>query len=186
MAAVFEVGKSYEANDPGYNPITVLRRTDKTIWVDNDQSKWRMRISHDADGNEMVTDSSVPYRWRDALTYKASWVIEEERTEKRSYQMSNGLTPKMKLGTTQTMEWNKEENIMITDLSTLVCESKDGSYVHVGKVDNMFIVYYTEPKWQITSPQEAVETLEEVAGVVASLLSNYPNAGFQLTPCLTE
>lgn len=73
---VFEVGKYYEANDPGYDPIKILRRTDKTVWVDNGQSKWRMRIKYDRNGNEMVTDSSVPSKWRDAFTYKASWCVE--------------------------------------------------------------------------------------------------------------
>ncbi len=74
--AIFEVGKSYEANDPGFDPITVTRRTDKTIWVDNGQCKWRMRVWHDVSGNEMATDSSVPPRWRDAFTYSARWATE--------------------------------------------------------------------------------------------------------------
>lgn len=71
----FEVGHSYEANDPGYDPIKILRRTGKTIWVDNGQAKWSMRVKRDENGNEMVTDSSVPVRWRDAFTYKANWEV---------------------------------------------------------------------------------------------------------------
>ena len=74
--AIFEVGKSYEANDTGYDPITVTRRTDKTIWVDNGSASWRMRIKHDKDGNEIVTDSSVPVKWRDAFTYSSKWIYE--------------------------------------------------------------------------------------------------------------
>lgn len=74
--AIFEVGKSYEANDPCYDPITVTRRTEKTIWVDNGQSKWRMRVWHNANGDEMATDSSVPPKWRDAFTYSSKWIYE--------------------------------------------------------------------------------------------------------------
>jgi len=70
---VFEVGKSYEANDPNYDPITITRRTDKTVWVDNGRGQWSMRIRHDKDGNEIVTDSSVPPKWRDIFTYSSKW-----------------------------------------------------------------------------------------------------------------
>lgn len=73
---IFEIGKSYEANDPCYDPITVTRRTDKTIWVDSGSASWRMRIKHDNDGNEIVTDSSAPRKWRDVFTYSSRWVCE--------------------------------------------------------------------------------------------------------------
>ena len=67
----FEVGRSYRPYAFEFDPITVLRRTEKTIWVDNGQTKWRMRVQQDADGNEFVVDSAVPKRWRDAFTYSA-------------------------------------------------------------------------------------------------------------------
>ena len=76
MSEVFVVGKSYEAYDSGYDPITIKRRTDKTVWVENSSASWRMRIRHDKDGNEIVTDSSVPYKWRDAFTYSSRWVAD--------------------------------------------------------------------------------------------------------------
>lgn len=71
MARMFEVGKSYYCNDSGFNPITVIRRTDKTIWVDNTENKWRMRIKHDINGNEYVCDSLAPHGYRDIFTYTA-------------------------------------------------------------------------------------------------------------------
>lgn len=71
--AIFEVGKSYEANDPGYDPITITKRTEKTVWVNNGSASWKMRINHDNNGNEFVTDSSVPPKWREAFTYSAKW-----------------------------------------------------------------------------------------------------------------
>ena len=71
MAKKFEVGKSYEPYQREFDPITVLRRTEKTIWVDNGQAAWRMRIRKDRCGNEFAIDSSVPANWRDAFTYEA-------------------------------------------------------------------------------------------------------------------
>ena len=71
MARVFEIGKQYRPYQAEFDPITVLRRTDKTIWVDNGQTKWAMRIKRDENGNEYAVDSSVPMNWRDAFTYSA-------------------------------------------------------------------------------------------------------------------
>lgn len=61
MSTKFEVGKTY-ARDGQY--IRVTKRTEKTIWVDNDQHTWRMRIRHDRAGDEYVADSTVPLRHR--------------------------------------------------------------------------------------------------------------------------
>jgi len=72
----FEVGKQYEPNDRGFDPIRIERRTDKTVWVDKDGCKWRMRIKRDKDGNEYVCDSSVPPKWRDAFIYQAKYMAE--------------------------------------------------------------------------------------------------------------
>lgn len=72
MSKKFEVGKQYEPYQTEYSPITVLKRTEKTIWVENDeQITWKMRVKIDMDGNEYAVDSSVPSRWRDAFTYEA-------------------------------------------------------------------------------------------------------------------
>lgn len=73
MAKKFEVGKTYEANERDYEPITIIRRTDKTVWVKNSNCAWMMRIWLDGDGNECVTDSTVPKKWRVAFTYSAKW-----------------------------------------------------------------------------------------------------------------
>lgn len=79
MTMIFEVGKEYYPCERGFDSIKILRRTEKTVWVDNGQSKWRMRVRKDENGNEYVIDSSVPQRWRDALTYKAEYPVEERR-----------------------------------------------------------------------------------------------------------
>lgn len=71
----FEVGKEYEACDPGIDTITILKRTEKTLWVKNSTGEWRMRINHDDDGNEFVADSTVPKKWREAFTYNAKWAV---------------------------------------------------------------------------------------------------------------
>lgn len=74
--AVFEVGKMYEANDPGYDPIHVIRRTAKCIVVDNGHAKWRMIVKTDEQGNEYVVDSSVPQKYRNGFTYSSRWLYE--------------------------------------------------------------------------------------------------------------
>ena len=72
----FEVGKSYEPSDSGFPPVTIMKRTAKMILVRGEaESCWRMRIKTDEDGNEYMTDSSVPVKWRDALTYNAKWEV---------------------------------------------------------------------------------------------------------------
>ena len=72
----FEVGKCYEAADMGIDPIKVIKRTAKSILVDNGLNKWYMRIRTDEKG-EYVTDSSAPAKWRGICTYRTMWVIEE-------------------------------------------------------------------------------------------------------------
>ena len=71
----FEVGKSYEWNDPGLEPISVLKRTERMIKVTNSFGPWRMLIRHDIDGDEMVIDSSVPEPFRGAFTCNARWEV---------------------------------------------------------------------------------------------------------------
>jgi len=72
MAGVFEVGKTYEWMESGYDPITVLKRTNKSIKVTNGRNEWRMLVRVD-DKGEYVVDSSVPPHWRDVFTARAIW-----------------------------------------------------------------------------------------------------------------
>ena len=74
--ATFEVGKSYEFSDPMWDPITVVRRTDKTIFVEAGRAKWSMRVKRDDRGDEYVTDSSAPRRVRNDRTCNARWSTE--------------------------------------------------------------------------------------------------------------
>lgn len=69
----FEVGKKYDPYQWEFEPIKVIKRTEKTIWVQKDEITWMMRIKHDAKGNEYAVDSAVPHRYRDAFTYSALW-----------------------------------------------------------------------------------------------------------------
>ena len=72
----FIVGKRYESYDSSFDTIVILKRTDKTIWVDKDGVRWMMRIRKDHEGNEFAVDSSVPPKWRYAFTYSAEWPVE--------------------------------------------------------------------------------------------------------------
>ena len=72
----FEVGKQYEWNDPGLEPIKVLKRTERTITARVARYETlRMLIRHDGDGNEIVIDSSVPKKWRGTFTCNAKWEV---------------------------------------------------------------------------------------------------------------
>lgn len=70
----FVVGCEYEANDPGFGTIRIIKRTAKSIRVTNGVNEWMMRIKTDNDGIEYAADSSVGRKWIIALTYKASWL----------------------------------------------------------------------------------------------------------------
>lgn len=71
--AKFEVGKVYEPCESGLTPIRVIRRTDKTIWVEHADggARWMMRIKHFYDGTEFAVDSTMPRRYKDSVTYRA-------------------------------------------------------------------------------------------------------------------
>ena len=72
----FEVGKSYEWADCGFDPFTVLSRTEKTILVTNGSNTWRMRIRHEDDGEEWVRDSSMGDRSKYSMFIsRPQWVI---------------------------------------------------------------------------------------------------------------
>lgn len=73
----FEVGKSYECTDSGFDPITVIRRTPKMIVVKNSSGdQWRMliRVRSGKQGiTEYCIDSSYPKGWRHVFEYSAEW-----------------------------------------------------------------------------------------------------------------
>ena len=69
----FEVGKVYNWFERGFDPFTVLDRTDKTITVCNGTNTWRMRVRTD-DLGEYVIDSSEPKGARDLFTSRPEYV----------------------------------------------------------------------------------------------------------------
>lgn len=73
----FEVGCKYEPYAIEFEPIEIIRRTEKTIWVKNECSEWKMRIKKDENGDEYAIDSSVQNKYRDSFTYKAEWIVKE-------------------------------------------------------------------------------------------------------------
>ena len=79
MAKFFEVGKMYGAADGSFDPIIILKRTDKTIVVHSPTgSSWRMKIRTDDEGNEFAYDSYVPVRWRSCVYYSSVWECDPE------------------------------------------------------------------------------------------------------------
>ena len=77
MKYVFEEGVRYEAADRNYEPIRVVKRTRRFIFVEGvyGGSKFRMKI-RDGGDSEYAVDSSVPPRLRDVFTYSAKWIYE--------------------------------------------------------------------------------------------------------------
>ena len=74
----FETGKSYRPYDCNFDPIIVDRRTDKTIFVHTELGvAWKMRIWVNENGDECVTDSTVPRKWRTAFTYNSRFPEED-------------------------------------------------------------------------------------------------------------
>lgn len=75
---VFIVGKQYYPNDRSYDPITILRRTAKCVYVRGGSGNtWRMTVRLDNNGVEYVTDSCVPLHWRYTFTYSADNMLKE-------------------------------------------------------------------------------------------------------------
>lgn len=73
----FQIGKVYSWYQTDYDPILVIGRTEKTITVVRTDyfcfgDTWKMHIKIDDEGDESVTDSSVPMRYRDAFTTSAA------------------------------------------------------------------------------------------------------------------
>lgn len=71
----FEVGKQYEADDFGFDPITIIWRTKRYVTVTNGQNTWRTIIRMDNKGNEYVMDTSRPKGY--PLAWSAKWEVEE-------------------------------------------------------------------------------------------------------------
>lgn len=71
----FEVGRSYAWADCGFDPFTVLRRTEKTITVTNGTCTWRMLIHHDEDGNEWVRDSTMDRSRYSLFISRPQWAV---------------------------------------------------------------------------------------------------------------
>lgn len=66
----FEVGKTYGAFDSGIDPITIERRTEKSIFFKGNKGKLcRQKVYVDSDGNEYTYDSYVETRFRQAYTH---------------------------------------------------------------------------------------------------------------------
>lgn len=73
-----EVGKSYRPADAGFDPITIIKRTNKCVFVRGSAgNEWRMTIRNDGE-REYVTDSCVPAKWRCAFTYFADNEVKGE------------------------------------------------------------------------------------------------------------
>lgn len=72
----FKVGSDYEWYQREYGEIEVIKRTDKTITVMNEEGNiWRMKIRTDNEGDEFVIDTTVPERWREAFTCSSKWEV---------------------------------------------------------------------------------------------------------------
>lgn len=76
MPKVFEVGKRYGSYDSGIDPVLITRRSRCFVWVTNGRSTWRMKIYLDNQGNEQVSDCTVPRKWRFMGTYNAKFLEE--------------------------------------------------------------------------------------------------------------
>lgn len=69
----FVVGKKYESADGRFDPIKIVRRTDKVIWVDDGGYTRKMLVRKDMDGNEYVRESSLPKRYIEIGVYNSKW-----------------------------------------------------------------------------------------------------------------
>ena len=78
--AQFEVGKLYRRNDSGFPFVRVMKRTEKTIWVEDTWThhSWSMRVRHWYDGGEYAVDYLVPKPYRDTMLFDARYVEQEE------------------------------------------------------------------------------------------------------------
>lgn len=74
----FKVDHEYESLDSGIDPIKVVKRTEKFIFVKNSEgTEWRMKI-REAEGKngiryEYVIDSSAGRKWYDMFTFTTNF-----------------------------------------------------------------------------------------------------------------
>lgn len=72
----FEAGKYYQSVEIGFDPLKVVRRTEKTVWVENMYGRvWAWRVHTDKD-SEYVYDRFFGEPWECA--YKAWFVLNDE------------------------------------------------------------------------------------------------------------
>ena len=81
MASVFEVGHLYEPAGVGFDPIEVIKKTEKTLFVRNEGAKWKMKLRYDEQGNEYVQDRCCPKSYWCEFTYRPEWVVTGESEE---------------------------------------------------------------------------------------------------------
>ena len=80
MSAKFVVGGEYYPADIGFDPVKVVRRTEKYIFVcGSSGNTWRMLVRIDEHGVEYARDSSYPKRWQASFVYRADNWDKEER-----------------------------------------------------------------------------------------------------------
>ena len=72
------------------------------------------------------------------------------------------------------------------NIDALARESKDGSYVVIGKVAEFYSVNYADPQDLMAIPKDVFPTLDEAVAFAADFLKDHPNAGFDVGKCVTE
>ena len=79
MSAKFVVGGKYYPADTEFDPVKVVRRTEKYIFVcGSSGNAWRMLVRTDENGVEYARDSSYSGPWQESFTYRAdNWDIRE-------------------------------------------------------------------------------------------------------------
>lgn len=72
--AKFEVGKAYSYAEGGFDPVFVVKRTDKTVWARwSSGSVYMLRVRKRDNGDEYLLESGVPKRYKDSYTIDARW-----------------------------------------------------------------------------------------------------------------
>ena len=69
---------------------------------------------------------------------------------------------------------------------SLTRESKDGSYVTIGKIDRFYSVNYADPQDLIAIPKDVFPTIDEAVSFAKTFLEDHPDAGFDVGKCVTE
>lgn len=70
--AKFEVGKAYNFAESGFDPVFVVKRTDKTVWARwSHGSVYMLRVRHHEDGGEYLLECATPKRYIDSFIIDA-------------------------------------------------------------------------------------------------------------------